>query len=145
MLGFSTLPPGRECLISISAVWLVSIYFIYIFIYFYVFLYIFIIFYICLYICIYIHWKLRSFVWISANHRLSLIWNSDAQVTGTMLAIERLGASRGDLFVHPIQLLEYQMVRALCRFDTLGNLASSQWPTSDMYPPQFCGGFIELD
>ena len=25
-----------------------------------------------------------------------------------------------------IQLLEYQMVRALCRFDTLGNLASSQ-------------------
>ena len=26
----------------------------------------------------------------------------------------------------PIQLLEYQMVRALCRFDTLGNLASSQ-------------------
>ena len=40
----------------------------------------------------------------------------------------------------PIQLLEYQMVRALCRFDTLGNLVSSHRPTSDMYPPQFCGG-----
>ena len=26
----------------------------------------------------------------------------------------------------PIQILEYQMVQALCRFDTLGNLASSQ-------------------
>ena len=39
-----------------------------------------------------------------------------------------------------IQLLEYQMVRALCRFDTLGNLVSSHRPTSDMYPPQFCGG-----
>ena len=30
------------------------------------------------------------------------------------------------LVVVAIQLLEYQMVRALCRFDTLGNLASSQ-------------------